>query len=434
MMGRKTVSLVALAMLGLMAVAACGTASSSGKGTVHVLAVWSGAEQDSFMAVLKPFQDQTGIKVSYESTRDVDAILQTRLQAGNPPEIASLPSPSTLSKLATQGKLIQLDSASNPALDMSTFNSQYAQGWIDLGKINGKLYEIFSWAAVKGLVWYDPKNFTAKGYTVPSTWQDMITLQTTIKSSGTTPWCIAVESGAASGWAGSDWVKEIVLSQAGPDVYNSWWQGKTKWTDPAIKAAWQTWGTILGPSDSNVYGGKNQILATNFANGGDPMFKNPPKCYMHNQASFITDNFVKQDKVAAGTDFKFFPLPDVNSQYAGAHVGAGDAFSMLKDTSQARALIKYLTTPDAQAIWVKRGGKLSPNKSFDLANYPDDITKQVAQVMTGAKIFAFDAGDLMPTDMRNAYWAAVLSFVADQSKLDSILAHLDSVQSKAYTA
>ena len=418
-----------LSLMALLTAVACGTGSSSGKGTVHILAVWSGAEQDSFKAVLAPFEASTGIKVSYESTRDVDALLQTRLAAGNPPEIASLPSPSTLTKLAGQGKLIQLD---NGVLDMPTFTSQYAPGWIDLGKVNGKLYEIFAWAAVKGLVWYDPKNFTAKSYQVPTDWASLMTLSSTIKSGGTTPWCIAVESGAASGWAGSDWVKEIVLSQAGPDVYNSWWQGKTKWTDPAIKAAWQTWGTILGPNNSNVYGGKNYILSTNFANGGDGLFKTPPKCYMHNQASFITDNFVKQDKVTAGTDFKFFALPDVNTQYAGAHVGAGDAFSMLKDTTQARALIKYLTTPEAQAIWVKRGGKLSPNKTFDLANYPDDTTRQVATVMTSAKIFAFDAGDLMPTPMRDAYWSAVLKFVADQSKLDTILASLDTVQATAY--
>ena len=418
--------------MGAVLAVACGGGSTSGPGTVHVLAVWAGAEQDSFMAVLAPFTAQTGIKVQYESTRDLDAILQTRVQAGNPPEVAAAPSPSTLTALANSGKLVQLDSATNPVLDMNTFNAQYAPGWIQLGKINGKLYQVFAWAAVKGLIWYDPKNFAAKGYQVPTTWDQMITLQNQIKSDGTTPWCLAVESGAASGWPGSDWVKEIVLSQAGPTVYDSWWQGKTKWTDPAIKQAWQTWGTILGPNNSNVYGGKNQILATNFANGGDPMFKTPPKCYMHNQASFITDNFVKQDKVAAGTDFKFFPMPDVNPANAGAHVGSGDAFSMLKDTPQARKLMQYLTTPEAQAIWVKRGGKLSPNKSFDLANYPDDTTKQVAQVMTGAKIFDFDAGDLMPADMRNAYWAAVLQFVADQSKLDSILAHLDQVQATAY--
>jgi alpha-glucoside transport system substrate-binding protein len=429
-MGRKAGNLLALATLAVLAVVACGSSSSAGKGSVHVLAVWSGSEQASFEAVLKPFEDQTGIKVLFESTRDVDQILATRVQAGNPPEIASLPSPATLNKYAAQGKLIQLD---NGILDMNTFSAQYAPGWIKLGTINSKLYEIFSWAAVKGLVWYDPKNFAAKNYTVPTTWADLITLQNTIKSNGTTPWCIGLSAAAASGWPGSDWVKEIVLSQAGPTVYDSWWQGKTKWTDPAIKAAWQTWGTILGPGDSNVYGNKNLMLSLKFENGGDGLFKTPPKCYMHNQASFITDNFVKQNTgVTAGTDFKFFALPDVDPANQGSHVGAGDAFSMLKDTSQARALIKYLTTPEAQAIWVKRGGKLSPNKSFDLANYPDDITREVAKVMTAAKIFAFDAGDLMPVDMKNAYWAAVLSFVADQSKLDSILAHLDQVQTAAY--
>ena len=417
-------------MLAVLAVVACGSSSSAGKGSVHVLAVWSGSEQASFLAVVAPFEAQTGIKVLFESTRDVDSILATRIQAGNPPEIASLPSPASLNRYAAQGKLIQLD---NGILDMNTFNAQYSPGWIKLGTINSKLYEIFSWAAVKGLVWYDPKNFATKNYTVPTTWADLITLQNTIKSAGTTPWCMGMAAGAASGWPGSDWVKEIVLSSAGPTVYDSWWQGKTKWSDPAIKSAWQTWGTILGAGDANVYGGSKNIVALKFENGGDGLFKTPPKCYMHNQASFITDNFVKQNTgVTAGTDFKFFALPDVDPANQGSHVGAGDAFSMLKDTSQARALIKYLATPEAQAIWVKRGGKLSPNKSFDLANYPDDITREVAKVMTGAKIFAFDAGDLMPDVMKSAYWAAVLKFVADQSKLDSILATLDTIQATAY--
>jgi len=418
MIGRKVTTLIGAAMVALVAVVACGSSSTASKGSVHVLAVWAAAEQDSFMATLAPFEAQTGIKVLYESTRDVDSVLATRIAAGNPPEISSLPSPATLTKYAGQGKLVQLD---NGILDMNTMNAQYSPGWIKLGTINGKLYEIFAWASVKGLIWYDPAKFAAKGYTVPTTWADLMTLSAKIKADGTTPWCIAVASGAASGWPGSDWVKEIVLSQSGPAVYDSWWQGKTKWTDPAIKLAWQTWGSILGPNDSNVSGGSKTILSQPFGNGGDGMFKSPPKCYMHNQASFITANFVTQDKAVPGTDFKFFPLPDVDPQYA-----------VLKDTTQARALIKYLTTPEAQAIWVKRGGKLSPNKSFDPANYPDDITRQVATVMTTAKIFDFDAGDLMPTAMFHAYWGAVLKFVANQNNLDAILQSLDAVQATAY--
>ncbi len=426
-----------LLAMGASLIMACGTSSttttpSSGKigGTVHVLAVWSGSEQESFMAVLKPFEDQTGIKVEYEATRDQDAVLGTRVTAGNPPELAAAPSPSLLTKFAQQGKVVPL----NDIIDQSKLRSEYAQSWIDLGTVNGKLYQIFSWASLKGLVWYDPKVFQAKGYAVPKTWDELTTLQNKMKADGTAPWCIGLESGAASGWPGSDWHKEIVLSESGPTVYDNWWQGKTKWSSSDIKSAWTTWGKVLGPAEANVYGGKNFMVSTNFADGGTPMFASPPKCNMHNQASFITDFFVKAvPTLKAGEDFNFFPLPDVSSKFTGAHVVSGDTFSVFKKTPQSVALIKYLATAEAQTIWVKRGGKISPNNKTNLSDYPDAISKLTAQILRDAKIAKYDAGDLMPADMKNAYWAAVLSFVQDQTKLDSILAGLDKVQSTAYT-
>ena len=270
---------------------------------------------------------------------------------------------------------------------------------------------------------------------MPNSWDSLLQLQQTIKGSGTTPWCIGLESGAASGWPGSDWVKEIVLSQSGPTVYDAWWKGKQKWSSPEIKLAWQTWGQILGANDANVYGGAKSMAATNFADAGTPLFQTPPKCYMHNQASFITSFFQSANpSVVAGTDYNFFPLPDINSQYTGAHVVAGDAWSMFNDTPQAEKMIKYLTTADAQAIWVKRGGKISPNNKVPLEDYPDALSKSTAQILVKTQIGKYDAGDLMPADMKNAYWGAVLKFAANQGQLDSILANLDSIQAKAYTS
>jgi len=383
------------------------------------------------MAVLKPFEDQTGIKVSYESTRDEDAILTSRVAAGNPPDLAAAPSPQLLAQFAKQGKVIPL----NDAVDMSALQSSTSKSWIDLGEPNGdgKLYQIFAWAAVKGLIWYDPKNFQSKGYSVPKTFDDLTSLQSQIKSSGTTPWCITLESGSASGWPASDWLKEIVLSQSGPDVYDKWVAGTQKWTSPEIKQAFQTWGQILGPNDSNVYGGKQFMLATNFGDVGTPMFQNPPKCFMLNQASFITTFFTSANpSLQPGTDFNFFPLPDVNSQFTGAHVVAGDSFSMFKDTPQARKLIQYLTTAQAQDIWVKRGGKLAVNKQVPLTDYPDVLSKESAQIIVNTQIAKYDATDNMPADMRSAAWKALLDFVSNQSKLDSILANLDKVQAAAY--
>ena len=420
-----------VALGAIFTVAACGGGGSSSAGTVHVIAVWSGAEQASFLAVVKPFEDQTGIKVSYESTRDEDAILTSRVAAGNPPDLAAAPSPQLLSQFAKQGKVIAL----NDAVDMTALQSSTAKSWITLGEPlnDGKLYQIFAWAAVKGLIWYSPKNFQAKGYSVPTSFDQLTNLQAQIKSSGTTPWCVTVESGAASGWPASDWLKEIVLSQAGPDVYDKWVAGTQKWTSPEIKQAWQTFGQILGPNDSNTYGGKQYILATNFGDVGNPMFQNPPKCYMLNQASFITTFFTSANpSLQAGTDFNFFPLPDINTQYAGAHVVAGDSFSMFKDTPQARKLIQYLTTAKAQDIWVKRGGKLAVNKDVPLTDYPDVLSKESAQIIVNTQIAKYDATDNMPADMRTAAWKGLLDFIGDQGKLDSILANLDKVQATAY--
>jgi len=422
-----------LSVAAALTAVACGTSSTTNAGSVKVMATWTGAEQASFMAVMKPFTDSTGITIQYEASRDQDALLTTRVAAGNPPDLAAAPSPTLLTNFAKTGKVIAL----NNVVDMTALQSQYSPGWITLGEPlnDGKLYEVYSWVSLKGLIWYDPKNFQSKGYNIPNSWDSLLNLQSTIKSSGTTPWCIALESGAASGWPGSDWVKEIVLSQSGPTVYDNWWQGKQKWSSPEIKLAWQTWGTILGANDSNVYGGSKNMVATNFGDGGTPMFQSPPKCYMHNQASFITSFFQSANaSLQPVTDFNFFPLPDITSQYAGAHVVAGDAWSMFHNTPQAQQMLKYLQTAAAQAIWVKRGGKISPNNQVSLDSYPDPLSKSTAQILVATKIAKYDAGDLMPADMKNAYWSAVLQFAQDQSKLDSILANLDSIQAKAYTS
>lgn len=421
--------------LGTLCVAvACSASSTQNAGSVKIIAEWSGTEQTNFMNVLKPFENQTGITVKYESTRDENAVLRTSVAAGNPPDLAAAPNPTLLTQFAKQGKVVAL----NSAVDMSQLQKNYEKSWIDLGEPlkDGKLYQVYSWVDVKGLIWYNPKSFQGKGYNVPTSWDQMITLQQQISSSGTTPWCMGMHSGGADdGWPGSDWLKEIVLSQSGPDVYDKWVAGTQKWSSPEIKQAFTTFGTILGPNDSNVFGGAKQIASDSFKTAGDGLFSSPPKCYMHNQATFIPSFFTADNpSLQPGTDFNFFALPDINTQYAGAHVVAGDAWSMFHDTPQARKLIQYLTTADAQAIWVKAGGKLSPNKQTPISDYPDKLSQEEAQILTSTKIGRYDATDNMPSDMRTAAWQAILAFIQNQGQLDSILANLDKVQQTAYAS
>jgi alpha-glucoside transport system substrate-binding protein len=405
-----------------------GAASPSGKigGSVSVIGVWAGDELDSFTAMVKPFEDQTGVKVNFEGTRDLNTVLATRVQAGNPPDVAGLPGPGQMIEFANAKKLVALDGV----LDMNTMRDQYPDSMLKLAQVGGKQYGIFIKAALKGPMWYDPKNFQAKNYQVPKTWDDLMTLSKNIANSGTTPWCIGLENAAASGWPGTDWIEDILLRQSGPDVYDKWVNGTQKWSSAEVKEAFTTWGQIVG-DPKMVYGGKQGMLTTSFGDSANPMFANPPKCYLHHQASFITSFITKANpNLKAGEDFNFFMTPDIKPQYAGAVTGAGDLFGMFKETPQSRALIQYLVTPEAQSIWVKRGGALSANKK--VTDYPDKISADSAKALTAAKIFRFDGSDLMPKEMNDAFWRAILDFVNDPSRVDSILSNLDSVQARAY--
>jgi alpha-glucoside transport system substrate-binding protein len=412
---------VLLAAMGF-ALAACSSSSSGGGQSVTVIGTWGGDEEKAFLAMVKPWEDQTGNTVKYTGTRDINTVLTTGVASGVLPDLAGLPGPGQMSEFVAAGALKPLDDV----LDVSTYKAETAPALVDLGTVDGKLSGVFIKAAVKGLIWYDPKLHDYSS-APPATWDDLNSQATANQGDASAIWCVGLESGSASGWPGTDWIEDIVLRQAGPDVYNQWWQGKVKWTDPAIKSAFQTFGQVV---DSSA-GGSDAILTTAFQNGGDGLFTSPPACEFHHQASFIT-GLGAFPNMASGTDYNFFPFPDINSQYSGAVEGAGDLFGMFHDTDAAKSLMKYLVTAPAQDIWVKIGGALSANKNA--ADYPDDISKRSADLLSNAKIFVFDASDLMPTAMNAAFWTAILDFTKDQSQLDSILSNLDTVQADAYAA
>jgi alpha-glucoside transport system substrate-binding protein len=81
---------------------------TGGQKTINFLAVWGGQEAEVFKAMVKPFEERTGIKVELEATRDLDAVITTRVEAGNPPDVAGLPGPGKLVELAKAGKLVDL--------------------------------------------------------------------------------------------------------------------------------------------------------------------------------------------------------------------------------------------------------------------------------------------------------------------------------------
>ncbi|HOF03257.1 MAG TPA: extracellular solute-binding protein, partial [Atribacterota bacterium] len=163
--------------------------------SVTVMAVWTGAEEDAFKKMIAPFEEKTGIKVEFTGTRDLPAVLTTRVEAGNPPDVSVMPNPGQMVEFARDGKLVDLATF----MDMTALKSEYSNAWLDLGSYQGKLHAVFISADLKSMVWYNPKAFAAGGYTVPGTWDELMALSDKMVADGKTPWAIGLESGAASG-------------------------------------------------------------------------------------------------------------------------------------------------------------------------------------------------------------------------------------------
>jgi len=395
---------------------------------IKVIGTWGGQEADAFVAMTDAFTAKTGIKVQLESTRDLDAVLTTRLQAGNPPDLAILPNPGTLYGLAKQGKLVDLAKV----LDMKAFDKNYSQGWRDLGTYDGKLYGLFVKASIKGLVWYNPKAIKAAGITLPATWDDMIATSKKIAAGGTAPWSVGIESGAASGWVATDWLENIFLRQNGAAKYKDWYEGRLAWTSPEVKKAWQTFGQIVA-DPTMAYGGSQYINSTAFGNAPAPLFQNPPKAYFHMQASFIqgfiTDQFPGLKPVV---DFDFFGFPAIDPKFAKAVEGGADVVGVFKNTPQVKAFMEYFASAEAQSYLAAGTGGLATNRNVSLVFYPDPITKRAADILNKSEIVVFDASDMMPPEMNAAFWKGTVDYVNNPANLDAILATLDKVRASSY--
>jgi alpha-glucoside transport system substrate-binding protein len=89
----------------------------------------------------------------------------------------------------------------------------------------------------KGLVFYPRAEFLKAGYQIPDTWDELLALSDQIVADGGTPWCFGFESGAATGWPGTDFLESLVLRVGGVETYDAWTRGEIGFTSPAVSTA-----------------------------------------------------------------------------------------------------------------------------------------------------------------------------------------------------
>lgn len=395
------------------------------KGTkVTMFGPFVDADQKKFESSIKDFEDKTGIDIQYEGSKEFEATINVRVDGGNAPDIADFPQPGLLASIAKTGKVVDL----TKVLDQEKLKKNYNQSWLDMGTMDGKdgkiMAGIWNRSNVKSLVWYPKKQFEEAGYKVPETWDEMMALTEQIAKDGDPAWTIGIESGAATGWPGTDWIENIMLRTTTPENYDKWVKGELPFTSPEVKNAFELMSKIWMNKDY-VYGGTKSIVTTAFGDAPKPMFENPPKAWFNLTGNFITSFFPETAKV--DQDYDWFYLPPIDSKYGKPVLVAGDIYAMFNDRPEVRAVMEFFTTGESIKSWVQSGGVIAPMNDASLDWYTSEADRRMAKLVQDATTLRFDGSDLMPGKVgAGTFWKGMTDYVSGTATLDEALKQIQA--------
>ena len=420
---RRTLTVLAVTAVSSVALVGCTTAnpgsgSTSGTGghqTVTIYGPDTGTEATELNASWAAWSKANNITINYTGDGNFTTNIATKIQGDDLPDIGMFPQPGLLNAAIASGKVSTVSAATEASVKKN-FSSDW-QGYVSSG---GKMYATPLDANVKGYIWYTPADFKKWGITVPDNYADLVADVGKITSTtGAPAWCAGFNSGTASGWPGADFLAEVVLSSAGPTVYDSWVKGKTKFTDASIDKAFTLLGQIL-QNPKYVNAGFGNVASINSTAFGDVAAKVANgSCAMTNQATFLEASFATT-KTAAGAipkvgptgDVWAFALPGVKT---GSHavVGGGDFAAAFNSKAATQKVMTYLSSSDwaNSLITVKGASFISANKGLDASKESDPLlSSAIKTLQSPSTTFRFGADDAMPTVVENAFWKGIVDW------------------------
>jgi alpha-glucoside transport system substrate-binding protein len=381
---------------------------------VTMLYQWSGAEEEQLMAILQPLVDACGIVLAPESTRD-QALLDTRVQAGNPPAIAFW----NVTQVQQYADLL------TPVTDLSVNEANIPAFWRDLATFDGAWLALPVKADVKSIIWYSPANFEAFGYEIPTTWEELDALVEQMVADDNVPWAMGLESEAATGWTGSDFIQDILLVQQGPEYVMGIINGDVPYNDPGVAQAYETYGRWATDPQYTV-GGAQGTLTIAFRDAILSIVADPPEAMMVKQSGFAGGEIAADfPDLESGVDYDFFQVPDIQGLQGGS-----DWMMAFSDEPAVQAIFAYLSSDVGGQNWANEAFGLTTNTA-GLPLYDESTALgKLAQILSEAEAFTPDIGDSIPGGFGNAEWTAIINYL-NGGDLQQALDQAAAVQQEA---
>jgi len=193
--------------------------------------------------------------------------------------------------------------------------------------------------------------------------------------------------------------------------------GKEKWTDDKVKAVFKTWSDLLPYHQENPNGRTWQEAADTLVAKTSGMMT---------IGNFVSQRFTTPDDLA---DLDFFLWPEMNSEYGTGTVEAPiDGWLMAKkpkNAEGAKELLLHFGTAAAQSASLKiNPDSVASAPDVDPSIYTALQKKAQETVAAAQNVTQFLDRDTSPEFASNVAGQAFADFIADPTKIDSILSDM----------
>ena len=193
------------------------------------------------------------------------------------------------------------------------------------------------------VVHYNKSVFAQKGYSIPTTWDEYITLAKKMKTDGMIPFAFAEKDG----WPALGTFDILNLRINGYDYHIKLMKHQVPWTDPGVTAVFQHWAELMPYMQTGANGRIWQDAAKALESKACGML-------------FQGTNQVASQYVTDGAnlaDLDFFAFPAINPAYGQDYMDAPtDGFMMsskAKNVEAGKAILEYIGTAAAEEVYLK---------------------------------------------------------------------------------
>jgi multiple sugar transport system substrate-binding protein len=248
---------------------------------------------------------------------------------------------------------------------------------------------------------YRKSIWAAKGYQVPTKFDDLVTLATKMKADGLIPIAFADKDG----WPAMGTFDYINMRTNGYKFHMDLTAHKESWDQKKVKDVFDNWKRLLPFQSPNALGMTWQEGAGTLGDGTAGMYL---------LGSFVTQQFTDPTVLA---DIDFFAFPEIAMEGQDAVEAPIDGVMMSKKggSNQAgRDFMAYAATGEAQnAYFAIDPSNLMSSSEFDTTKYTP-FNAKLAGVIAGAKsISQFFDRDALPAMANNVIIPALQSFIKD---------------------